>query len=65
MWAVPWLRLIVAGLSQQCFVFDPRPVRVSFVVEKVALGKVLVHVFALYPLSVNPPMLHDDSLINY
>jgi hypothetical protein len=36
--AVPWLRLLVAGLSLQRPVFDLGSVHVEFVVDKVALG---------------------------
>jgi hypothetical protein len=37
---VPWLRRLVAGLSQRRPGFDPASVNVGFVVDKVALGQV-------------------------
>jgi hypothetical protein len=37
--ALPWLRLLVAGLSSQSLGFDPRSFGVRFVVDKVALGQ--------------------------
>jgi hypothetical protein len=36
-WAVPWLRRLVAGLPPLSPVFDPGSVHVGFVVDKVAL----------------------------
>jgi len=35
----PWLSRSVAGISPQKPGFDPRPVRVEFVVDKVAMGQ--------------------------
>jgi hypothetical protein len=40
--AVPWLRQFVAGLIRRRPRFDPGPVSVSFVVDKVALGQVFL-----------------------
>ena len=40
--AVPWLRRLVAGLSPRRPGFDPGPVHVRFVVDKVALGQVFL-----------------------
>ena len=34
------------------------PVRVRFLVVKVALGQVFLLVLRLYPVSITPPMLH-------
>jgi len=41
-WAVPWLRLLVAGLSPWRSEFNPRPGQLGFVVDKMALGQVLL-----------------------
>ena len=49
--ALPWFRLLVAGLLQWRLGFDPRPVRVGFVVDKVALGRVFLPVFWVFALS--------------
>ena len=38
---VPWLRLLVAGVSPRRPGCNPRPVHVEFVVDKVALGVLL------------------------
>jgi hypothetical protein len=38
--AVPWLRWLVADLLLRRPAFDARPVQFSFVVHKVALGRV-------------------------
>ena len=40
LWAVSWLRRLVAGLSPRRPGFDPGSVHVGFVVDKVALGQV-------------------------
>jgi hypothetical protein len=40
--AVPWLRLLVAGLLLQRPKFSPRLVQMGFVVHKVALGQVFL-----------------------
>jgi hypothetical protein len=42
--AVPWPRRLVAGLSPRRPSFDPGPVHVGFVVDKVALGQVFPRV---------------------
>ena len=56
---VPWLRRLVAGLSQRRTAFDFRPMHVRFVVDKVAFGEVFLRV--LRPsLSVS---LHQCSII--
>jgi hypothetical protein len=36
--AMPWLKHLNAGLLPRSIEFDPRPVHVKFVVDKVALG---------------------------
>jgi hypothetical protein len=50
--AVPWLRRLVAGLSPRRPRFDPRPVHLGFVVDKVALGQVFSLVL-LFSLSIS------------
>jgi hypothetical protein len=52
----------VAGLSIRRPRFDPRPVHVGFVMDKVALGQY----FCFLPLSIITPMLHipNDSFIH-
>jgi hypothetical protein len=53
--AMPWLWWSVASLSPWKPVFSPRPVYVGFVMDKVALGQVLLHVVQLSPsLSFHP-----------
>jgi hypothetical protein len=48
--AVPWLRRLVAGLSPRRPRFDPGPVHVGFVVDKVALGQVFPPVLRFSPV---------------
>jgi len=55
---VLWLRLFVAGLSPRRPGFDPRPIRLSFVVEKVSLRPVLLLVLRFFPFDIIPPVLH-------
>jgi hypothetical protein len=38
--------------------FDPRSVRVRFVVDKLALGQAFVRVFRVSSVSIIPPLLH-------
>ena len=56
--AVPWLRRLVPGLSPLRAGFDLRPVHVSCVAGKVALGQVFLLVLRYSPVSYIPPMLH-------
>jgi hypothetical protein len=48
--AVPWLRLLVAGLSPWRPGFDPRSVDVGFVVDKVAMGQGFSPEYLGFPL---------------
>ena len=54
---VPWPRRCDASLSQQRTGFDPRPVLVRFVVDKLALGQVVVRVLRFSPVSIVPSVL--------
>jgi Na+-transporting NADH:ubiquinone oxidoreductase subunit NqrD len=54
--ALPWLRRLVAGLSPSKLGFSTRLVRVGFVVDRVALGKVS-------PITVFPPLLHGYNFM--
>jgi hypothetical protein len=56
--AVPWLRLLVAGLSPRKPEFDPGSVRVGFLVDKVALGQVFSRVLRFSPVNFIPPVFH-------
>ena len=44
--------------------FDPRPVRVRFVVKKVSLGQVLLRVLSFSPAGVVTPLLHSHLHCN-
>jgi hypothetical protein len=55
---VPWLRRLVAGLSPRRPGFDPSPVHVGFMVDKVALGQVSPRVLRFSPVNLIPPVLH-------
>jgi hypothetical protein len=52
--AVPWLRLLVAGLSSRRPGFASRSIHVGFVVHKVALGQVYLQVIWFSPVSIIP-----------
>jgi hypothetical protein len=52
--AVPWLRQLFSDLLG----FDPRPVHVRSVVDKVTLGQVFLQVLRFHPVSIIQPMLH-------
>jgi hypothetical protein len=51
--AVQWLRRLVAGLSPRRPGFDPGPVHVGFVVDKVALGQVFPPKYFGFSLSIS------------
>jgi hypothetical protein len=57
-WAVPWLRRLVAGLPPRMPWFDPGSVHVGFVVDKAALGQVSPRVLRFPPVIFIPPVLH-------
>jgi hypothetical protein len=56
--AVPWLRRLVAGLSQRKAGFDPGSVHVGFVVDKVGLRQVFRRLLRFRPDSIVPPVPH-------
>jgi hypothetical protein len=56
--AVPWLWPLVAWLSPRRPGLNPRPVRVGFVVGKVALGQAFLRVLWFSSVSTIPPVLH-------
>lgn len=55
-------RLIV-GLSSRRTEFNPRPVYVRFVVNRVALGYVSILLLCFFPVSITAPMAHSHSFI--
>jgi hypothetical protein len=55
--AMPWLRLLLAGLSPQRPGFAPKTVHARFAVDKVALGQVSLRVLRLSPVNIIPPWL--------
>jgi hypothetical protein len=57
-WFIPWLRQLVAGLSPQRPGFLIESVYVDFVVDKVALGQVILRIFLFYPVNIIPPWLY-------
>jgi len=58
--AASWLRRSVAGFSPQGPGFDPRPVHVTFVVDKVALGQLYLPVLRLSPVRIMPLVLYTQ-----
>jgi hypothetical protein len=59
--AVPWLRLLVAGLSPQRPGFAPRSIHVGFVVDRVALGQVFLQVLRFSPVNISFHRLSPNS----
>lgn len=58
---VPWVRRLVADLLPRRSGFDPRPVHVESIVEKVALVQFFLLVL-FPPVSIILPLLHCHSL---
>ena len=50
--AVQWFRRLVAGISPRRPGFDPGPVHVGFMLDKVALGQVFFPEYFGFPLSI-------------
>ena len=63
--AVPWLRLLVSGLSLQRHEIHPRSVHVSFLVGKEAPWQDFVRLLLFTPVTITPPMLHTSSSTRY
>jgi hypothetical protein len=61
----PWLRQLVAGLSLRRFGFNPNPVHVVFVVDKVELRYDFLRISWISLVGLIPPMLHALSLTHY
>ena len=49
-----WFRWLVAGLSPRRIRFDPRPVHVGFMVNKVVLGRDTLPAFRFFPCLYHP-----------
>jgi hypothetical protein len=63
---VPWLRRLAAGLPPRRPGFDPGPVHVGFVVDKVALGQVFSPSTSVFPCqfhSAGAPLLGKGQKI--
>jgi hypothetical protein len=60
---VPWLRRLVAGLSPRRPGFDPRPIHMSFAVEKVPLRQILLLVLRFFPFSIIPLIFNYTFLL--
>jgi len=58
---MPWLKQIDAGILLQRPRFNPRPVHVEFVVNKVALGQALL--FSEYFCSLLSPSFYPCSIL--
>jgi hypothetical protein len=58
MLTVPWLRLLVAGLSPRMPGFDPGSVHMGLVVDKLAGGQIFSQVLRFYPVSFIQLVLH-------
>ena len=60
---MPWLRVLVAGLSSRRLKFDPRALRIGFVIDKGALLHVYLQIIRCYPVSMIQPMLQTQICI--
>jgi hypothetical protein len=60
---VPWVKHLVTGLSPQKSAFEPMPVCLGSVGDKVALGHAFVWVLWLSTVGIMLPMLHTHSSI--
>jgi len=58
---VPWLMLLVAGFCHRTAGFHPKSICVEFVVDKVALDRVLLEELHVLPVSMIPVVLHTHS----
>jgi hypothetical protein len=63
LWAVPWLRRLVAGFSPPRPGFDPRLAHTIFAMDKVALWQVFLPVLQFCTVSIIRPLLHTHSFI--
>ena len=64
MYAVPWLRRLLVKLSRRRPGFDPRPVHVRFMVNKVALGQASLRLLLFSLVSVIPTVLKTHLHLN-
>jgi len=60
-WALAWLK--PASCSPWRHLFNLRPVRMGFIVDRVALWQVFLPVFLFSSVSIIPPMLYTHSFI--
>jgi hypothetical protein len=63
--AMPRFRSLEAGISSGRPGFNPRPLHVEFVVDKVALGPDFLRVFRFSPASRILPVLGTHSFSDY
>jgi len=60
--AIPCFMLLVSGLEIRVDGFNPRPINVGLVVNKVALGQVFLRVLRISPLSILPLKFHNTII---
>ena len=64
--AVSWLKQLVVGISPRIHGFDPRPLYVGFVVDKLALVQGFHRVILFSAVALTPRVFHSDiTLICY
>jgi len=59
-----WKVELVASISAQKPEFNPRPVHVTLVVERVAKGHMMNLELQLYPVRIIPPMLRTHPYLS-
>ena len=59
--AMPQLRLLVSGISQQWSIFGNQPAHLQLAVDKMALWQVFLTLLQFSPVSIIPPMIHYDK----
>jgi len=55
----PWFSLFVLGLSPQSLGFSPSPAHLEFVVDKVAVGQIILRIISTPRVSIILPMIHN------
>jgi hypothetical protein len=62
-WAMSWLRWLVADQLLNSPSFKVWPVDVGFVEDRVALGQVFLWIMKILPVIIVPPMFHTRTFV--
>jgi hypothetical protein len=61
--SLQWLRQIVITLETWRYRFNPRPVHMGFLVDRVVLGQVFLQILQSSHVRIIPPMFHFHSFL--